>query len=44
MPDTIVRSIERIAEYLAMNTEKIDVSNISAKQAAQIIMDKLLEQ
>ncbi len=44
MPDSTERSIERMAGYQDMNTEKIDVSNISAKQAAQIIKDKLLEQ
>lgn len=39
--DVIDRSVERINKYYALKTEKIDVSDITAKQAAQIIKLKL---
>lgn len=35
--DVIQRSVDRIGNYNNLNTKKIDVSNISAKQAAQLI-------
>ncbi|KPU44288.1 shikimate kinase [Oxobacter pfennigii] len=39
--DIIKRSIERIPLYQNLDTIKIDASNISAKEAAQLIKDKL---
>ncbi|WP_340139726.1 nucleotide kinase [Ruminiclostridium josui] len=39
----IQRSIDRIKMYDCLNTEKIDVSKISAKQAAEVISIKMLE-
>lgn len=35
--DVINKSMERLNNYYAINTEKIDVSNISAKEAAEKI-------
>lgn len=35
--DVINRSISRLKNYFEMDTEKIDVSKISAKEAAKII-------
>lgn len=35
--DTIERSVPRLSNYYGMDTEKIDVSNISAEQAAEVI-------
>lgn len=35
--DIIERSVPRLKEYFTMDTKKIDVSDISAKEAAQII-------
>lgn len=40
--DVIQRSIERMKMYDCLNTEKIDVSEISAKQAAEIISARIL--
>ncbi len=39
--DVIQRSVDRMTKYQDLNTEKIDVSDISAKQAAQLIKAKL---
>lgn len=39
--DVIQRSINRIENYHCLNTVKIDVSNISAHQAAQVIKENL---
>lgn len=39
--DVIPRSISRLGNYRTMDTHKIDVSNISAKQAAKIIGEML---
>ncbi len=39
--DAIQRSIDRIDLYQKLNTVKIDVSNISASQAAELIKSKL---
>ena len=41
--DGIQRSVIRIKMYDCLNTEKIDVSEISAKQAAEIISARILE-
>ncbi|WP_297430283.1 AAA family ATPase [Clostridium sp.] len=41
--DVIKRSIPRLKNYFEMDTEKIDVSEISAKEAAEIIF-KLITQ
>lgn len=41
LEDIIPRSISRIGKYFNHNTEKIDVSYISAKEAAKIISTKL---
>jgi hypothetical protein len=35
--DVINRSVPRLKNYYQMDTNKIDVSNISAKEAAEII-------
>ncbi len=40
--DVINRSVARLDNYSNMDTEKIDVSEISAKQAAQIIYNRIL--
>lgn len=39
--DVIERSVERIPLYLSMDTQKIDVSEISAKQAAEMICNRI---
>lgn len=39
--DVIERSVARIEKYNLLDTEKIDVSDITAKQAAKIIVEKL---
>lgn len=36
-PDSIPRSLERLPLYRAMDTEKIDVSDLSPEEAAEII-------
>jgi broad-specificity NMP kinase len=41
--DCIQRSLDRIKMYDCLNTEKIDVSRISAKQAAEVISKKIIE-
>ncbi|MFD1174912.1 AAA family ATPase [Paenibacillus puldeungensis] len=43
-PDVIERSIPRLALYRHMDTHKIDVSDITAEQAAQEIKQFLLNQ
>ena len=40
--DVIERSVPRLQCYHTMNTEKIDVSSISPKQAAEIIYNKVV--
>jgi len=40
--DTIEKSVPRLSNYFGMDTEKIDVSNISAEQAAEIIYKCIL--
>jgi hypothetical protein len=37
----IQRSVDRVAKYYNLKTDKIDVSNISAKQAACLIKERL---
>jgi hypothetical protein len=39
--EAILRSIDRIDLYQKLNTVKIDVSKISASQAAELIKSKL---
>ncbi|MEG2671763.1 MAG: nucleotide kinase, partial [Ruthenibacterium sp.] len=39
--DVIDRSVSRINHYNALNTEKIDVSNITPSQAAALIKSRL---
>ena len=41
--DVIQRSISKMKKYDYLNTEKIDVSKISAKQAAEIVSAIILE-
>lgn len=41
--DVIQRSIGKMKKYDCLNTEKIDVSKISPKQAAEIISARILE-
>ncbi|QNU66176.1 AAA family ATPase [Ruminiclostridium herbifermentans] len=41
--DCIQRSVNRIKMYDCLNTERIDVSRISAKQAAEIILARILK-
>lgn len=40
--DVINRSIPRLKNYFEMDTEKIDVSGISAKAAAEIIFKRVM--
>jgi len=40
--DVINRSISRLKNYFEMDTEKIDVSRISAKEAAKIILGYII--
>ncbi len=40
--DVINRSIPRLKNYVEMDTEKIDVSKISAKEAAEIIFKRII--
>ena len=40
--DVISRSIERLENYHHMDTEKIDVSHISVKQAAETILKRIM--
>lgn len=40
--DVIKRSVPRLCNYYKMDTEKIDVSEISAKQAAEIIYKRVI--
>jgi len=40
--DVISRSIPRSKNYFQMDTKKIDVSNISAKEAAEIIHNRIM--
>ncbi len=40
--DVINRSISRLKNYFQMDTEKVDVSNISAKEAAEIIFKHIM--
>ncbi len=40
--DVISRSIPRLKNYFQMDTKKIDVSNISAKEAAEIIHNRIM--
>lgn len=40
--DVIKRSVPRLKKYLEMDTEKIDVSKISAKEAAEIIFSHII--
>jgi ABC-type iron transport system FetAB ATPase subunit len=39
--DIVQRSISRLKNYQDMNTNKIDVSNITAEQAARMILENL---
>jgi len=39
--DVIYRSVPRLKNYFQMDTEKIDVSNISAKEAAEKIFKRI---
>jgi pantothenate kinase-related protein Tda10 len=39
--EVIARSIPRLQNYLQMDTQKIDVSNITAEQASKIIYEQL---
>ena len=41
--DVINRSISRLKNYYLMDTNKIDVSNISAKEAAEIIFKHIMQ-
>jgi len=40
--DVIKRSIPRLKNYFEMDTEKIDVSRISAEAAAEIIFRRVM--
>ena len=40
--DVINRSISRLKNYFQMDTEKVDVSNISAKEDAEIIFKHIM--
>lgn len=40
--DVIKRSVPRLSNYYRMDTEKIDVSEISAKQGAEIIYKRII--
>ncbi|MFY9217692.1 MAG: hypothetical protein WAO46_04960 [Tepidanaerobacteraceae bacterium] len=40
--DVINRSVSRLKNYFQMDTYKIDVSNISAKEAAEIIFKHIM--
>ena len=40
--DVINRSISRLKNYFEMDTEKIDVSKVSAKEAAKIIFGYIM--
>ena len=40
--DVINRSVPRLKNYYQMDTDKIDVSNISAKEAAEIIFKHVI--
>lgn len=40
--DVINRSVSRLKNYSEMDTVKIDVSNISAKEAAEIIFNYIM--
>lgn len=42
--EIIERSVPRLKNYFQMDTEKIDVSEISAKEAAEIIFKRINEQ
>lgn len=39
--DAIFKSVSRLKNYFQMDTEKIDVSNVSAKEAAEIIFKRI---
>ncbi len=39
--DVVQRSVDRIAGYYGLDTDKIDVSDISAKQAAYLIKERI---
>ncbi|WMJ23195.1 AAA family ATPase [Paludicola sp. MB14-C6] len=39
--DVIERSVKRIEKYNSLNTEKIDVSNITPMQAAEILVTRI---
>lgn len=41
--DVIGRSVERIKQYDALRTEKVDVSSVTAKEAAALLCKKLSE-
>lgn len=41
--DVIKRSVPRLSNYYRMDTEKIDVSEISAKQVAEIIYNRIIQ-
>ncbi|MEG1269689.1 MAG: AAA family ATPase [Ruthenibacterium sp.] len=41
LPDVIDRSVARINNYNVLDTEKIDVSNITPSQAAELIRSRL---
>lgn len=40
--DVIDRSVSRLGSYYQMDTDKIDVSNISAKEAAETIFMQIM--
>ncbi len=40
--DVINRSVPRLKNYYQMDTDKIDVSNISAREAAKIIFQRII--
>ncbi len=42
--DVIKRSVPRLKNYLEMDTEKIDVSEISAKEASEIIYKRIVHE
>ena len=42
--DVIERSVPRLSNYYRMDTEKIDVSEISAKEAAEIIYKRIIHE
>ena len=42
--DVIDRSVSRLKNYLEMDTDKIDVSEVSARKAAEIIYRRIMHQ